>query len=201
MVYNGNISNCSVSVLFYLGFTNRDGRKTSGVSSASIPKPDEYMKNNNVRPNEYTDVHQSKLSSGCDSKFSATYPSIHESSGSHVAGPVPVHVPPPTPPYKKTASTFSFDKSPNDPPRYSSVTPQIRSDPNLKSNLRAEEPINNWQRTAYGPNILARAPSIDASKHSKYSKTTLPVISPTLRFSTQQEFVKVPDAETGCSQC
>ncbi len=194
------IFNCSVSVLFYLGFTNRDGRKTSCVSSASIPKPDEYMKNNNVRPNEYTPVHQSK-SSGCDSKFSATYPSIHESSGSHVTGPVPIHVPPPTPPYKKTVSTFSFEHQPSEPPHYSSVTPQVRSDPNLKSNLRAEEPINNRQRAAYGPNILARAPSIDASKHSKYSKTTLPVISPTLRFSTQHEFVKVPDAVTGCSQC
>ncbi len=83
--------------------------------------------------NEYTAVHQSKSSPGCDSKFSATYPSIHESSGGHVTGPVPIHVPPPTPPYKKTVSTFSIFHQPSEPPHYSSVTPQVGSDPGLKS--------------------------------------------------------------------
>lgn len=179
--------------------TNRDGRKTSSGSSANVPKPDEYRKNNNVRPNEYTPVCQTK-SPGREAKFSATYPSLHDTCDSQVTGPIPV--PPPTTPSKKLASSFSFESPPpSDPPHYSSLAPQKRANPNLKSNLRAEETITNQQRAAYGPNILARAPSIDATKHSKYTKTTLPVVSPTMRYSTQPTFVKVSDAEMSSSQC
>ncbi len=177
--------------------TIRDGRKSSGGFSANVPKSD--MKNNNVRPNEYTPVHQAKSSPGRAAKFSATYPSLHDKCDSQMTGPVPV--PAPTTPSKKL-SAFSFDSQPSsDPPNYSSLSSQKIADPNLKSNLRTEETITNQQRAAYGPNILARAPSIDATKHSKYSKTTLPVVSPTVRYSTQPTFVKVSDVEMSSSQC
>lgn len=81
------------------------------------------------------------------------------------------------------------------------MTSPVHSDPNMKSEFRTEEPISNQQRAAYGQNILARAPSIDASKNSKYTKTTLPVVSPHIRFGTNPEFVHMQDAELGCSQC
>ena len=157
-------------------------------------------KNNNVlRLNDYTPVPPRKATPDVAAKLSSTYPPLCcDVPDSCSITPVPVS--PPTTPFSKA---FSFDtKTPSSPPHYASLEPQARTDPNVKSNVRTQEHITNQQRAAYGRNILARAPSIDATKHAKYSKTTLPVVSPQLRFGTQPvRSVEVPDAETGWSQC
>lgn len=195
--------------MFFLctGFIAKSDHKSSGVaisSSKAKPKPEEYIKNNNVqRLNDYTSMSHSSqpTTTGRATKFSASYPAPHNAAhnDSHRHQVAPIPVPPPISPFKETGKAFSFDGGiPSSPPHYSTLSMQRKSDPNVKSNTRTDEAITDQQRATYGPNILSRQPSLDTSKHASYSRATLPIMSP--RFSTQ-EFVKVSDCETGCSQC
>ncbi len=83
--------------------------------------------------------------------------------------------------------------------RVAGSTPRV--DPNIKSNIRREEALKNHQREAYGQNIIARAPSVDASrKSSKHSnghiERTLPV-----SYNPSRGFVQIHDSELGCTSC
>ena len=181
--------------------SNKVSRTHSGGAS-NTSKHDDFRKNNNIKmafPNDYTSVYPMNSSQGERANFSKKCDSPAPET---CVRNTPIPVPPPTPPFKKTQSTsFSFEATPQTTPQYRTLTTPVHSDPNMKSELRTEEPITNQQRAAYGRNILARAPSIDASKNSKYSKTTLPVVAPHIRFGTHPEFVHVQGMEVGSSQC
>ena len=187
---------------YYTDLSNGVGSSHNNLQLRVTSSNGKQEKNNNIRLNDYTPVAPQKASSGAAAKFSSTYPPLccESCDVPDSCSITPVPVSPPTTPFSKT---FSFDtKVPVSPPHYTSFEPQAKTDPNVKSSVRAEEHITNQQRAAYGRNILARAPSIDATKHAKYSKTTLPVVSPHLRFGTQPvRSVDVPDAVTGWSQC
>jgi len=136
-------------------------------------------------------VHSVRSSPSIAAKFSTNYPSLSQQASDSCV-PVPV-VPPITPPHKKTACVFSFENPQYQDAVYDTLSPSVKSDPNVKSDVRAEESITNQQRAVYGRNILVRTPSVDVSKHSKYSRTTLPGVAPCVVYSTQHH----NDAETG----
>lgn len=200
--------------------------KSTGASNCS--KEEEFTKNNVVdisSPVQYQfHTSETKPIANFDppSNSSSSSPRYVPQRPHH--NPKPIAPVPPSPhrttgsmqseaPYKSCVPNGSpYRSAPSRPPYavgspyktappYRSPPTRQRDDPNVKSNFRAEEHLSNHERQAYGPNILARTPSIDPSrKTSKLPNGSVHRTVP-VSYSAQRGFVQIHDSETGSSTC
>lgn len=206
------------------GIQGRNYRSTTvGGGASNFTKEDEFHRNNitdlslpppRSKTNQYTTcpppqtafvkltdypkhspVHVSVPNPAFSPKRAAADPESHYPPKPPSFG-VETHYPP-----KRTSlDTTSPHHTPYGSP-YRVPGPAPRVDPNIKSNIRREEALSNHERVAYGPNILARAPSVDASRKASrlpngHLERTIPV-----SYSPSREFVQIHDSELGCSSC
>ena len=179
------------------------GHKSSGASNYT---KDDYKKKNNlehaVQNYSATPGSPAKLNLSTSNQIST-----FSESPSHAPRPIPV------PRSSSLLNASQSSLSSNPPPAYnpkgvatspyrSAASPSHRPDPNpnLKSISRTPEHLPNHTREVYGHNIVARTPSIDASRKTPRSPPRSIPVSFHAHMSSDPH-VEIHDAMTGCSSC